>query len=115
MSAEYVGYVLIRDECGEDEVSYVGETEQNVYTRGLRLMVNYRGKHNDSPLWKHAQMAHGGRTNMSFSMQVAKSFRDPLTRQINEADCTSNNQLNFKTEWHGPATVRLVEDGEGFG
>jgi hypothetical protein len=85
-----VGYVLICDECGVDEVSYVGKTGQNVYTRGLRHMTNYKGRHQDSPLWKHDQMVHGGNVAVSFSMKVVKSFRDPLTHQINEAVRISN-------------------------
>ena len=56
---------------------------------------------------------------VSFSMNVVKSFRDPLTRQINEAvrifNCSATTQLNSKTEWHGPATVRLVAEGGGWG
>ena len=114
-----VGYTLICDECGEDEVSYVGETGQNVYTRGLCHMANYQGKHPDSPLWKHAQMVHGGNTAVSYSMKVVKCFKDPLSRQINEAvriaNCNATTQLNSKTEWHGPATVRLVAEGGGWG
>ena len=51
---------------------------------------------------------------VSFSMKVVKSFRDPLTRQVNEAvrinQCGAEVQLNSKSEWHGPATVRLVVD-----
>ena len=107
------------DEYGEDEVSYVGEMGQNVFTRGLRHMAGYSGKHQDSPLWKHALVAHGGSTRVSYSMKVVKSFRDPLSRQVNEAvrisNCTAATQLNSKTEWHGPATVRLVAEGGGFG
>ena len=53
-----VGYTLICDLCGGDNVCYVGETGQNVYTRGLRHMTNYRGKHQDSPLWKHAPIVN---------------------------------------------------------
>ena len=107
-----VGYILFCDECGEDKVCYVGETGQNTYTRGLRHMTNYRGRHKDSPLWKHAQVAHGGSLEVSFSMKVVRTFRDPLTRQVNEAvrinQCGAEIQLNSKSEWHGPATVRLV-------
>ena len=81
-------------------------------------MAGYRGKHQDSPLWKHAQVAHGGSSTVSYSMRVVKSFKDPLTRQINEAvrisNCKSTTQLNSKTEWHGPATVRLVAVGGGY-
>ena len=114
-----VGYVLICDLCGVDEVCYVGETGQNSYTRGLKHLANYRGKQADSPLWKHAQIAHGGSLEVSYSMKVEKCFFDPLTRQVNEAvriaNCESTTQLNSKAEWHGPATVRLVAEGGGWG
>ena len=114
-----VGYVLSCDLCGADEVCYVGETGQNAYTRGLKHMANYRGKQADSPLWKHAQMTHGGSMEVSYSMKVEKCFMDPLTRQVNEAvriaNCESTTQLNSKAEWHGPATVRLVAEGGGWG
>ena len=113
-----MGYTLICDLCGGENVCYVGETGQNVYTRGLKHMANYRGKHPDSPLWKHAQIAHGGNPDTSFSMKVVKTFKDPLTRQVNEAvriaNCSAAIQLNSKTEWHGPATVRLVAEGGGW-
>ena len=113
------GYELACDMCGGQNVCYVGESGQNVYTRGLKHMANYRGKHADSPLWKHAQLKHNGSLTVSFSMKIVKCFRDPLTRQINEAvritNCTAETQLNSKTEWHGPATVRLVAEGGGWG
>jgi hypothetical protein len=114
-----VGYVLSCDICGIDDVCYVGETGQNAYTRGLKHMANYRGKQADSPLWKHAQMVHMGNMEVSYSMKVEKCFGDPLTRQVNKAvriaNCTSATQLNSKAEWHGPATVRLVAEGGGWG
>ena len=113
-----VGYELICDECGRDTACYVGETGQNVYTRGLKHISNYRVKQTDSPLWKHAQMMHGSRTDVSFSMKVKKTFSDPLSRQVNESvrinNCDTKYQLNSKTEWHGPATVRLVAEGGGW-
>ena len=114
-----VGYELVCDLCGAESVCYVGETAQNVYTRGLKHIANYRGKQKDSPLWKHAQMEHEGSLEVSFSMKVVKAFTDPLTRQVNEAvrieNCSARTQLNSKSEWHGPATVRLVAEGGGWG
>ena len=110
-----VGYILVCDICGGDEVCYVGETGQNIYTRGLKHTADYRTKHRDSSLWKHAQSAHGGSVDVSFSMKVVDYFRDPLSRQVNEAvrinRCEAGTQLNSKSEWHGPATVRLVAEG----
>ena len=109
-----VGYKLICDLCGGENVCYEGETGQNVYTRGLKHTVNYKGKHTDSPLWKHAQIAHGGSMEVSYSMKVVRYCRDPLTRQVNEAvrisQCEAETQLNSKSEWHGPVTVRLVAE-----
>ena len=49
-----VGYTLVCDICGADEVCYVGETGQNIYTRGLKHAADYRTKNQDSSLWKHA-------------------------------------------------------------
>ena len=114
-----VGYELICDQCGGENVCYVGETGQNVYTRGLKHISNYKGKVRYSPLWKHAQIKHEGSLDLSYSMKVVKCIRDPLTRQVNEAvritHCKATTQLNSKTEWHGPATVRLVAEGGGWG
>jgi hypothetical protein len=114
-----VGYELGCDLCGAENVSYVGETAQNIYTRGLKHMANYKGKQKDSPLWKHSQLEHGGSLQVNFSMKVVKAFTDPLSRQVNEAvrieNCSARTQLNSKSEWHGPATVRLVAEGGGWG
>ena len=44
-----------------------------------------RGKHHDSHLWKHAQIAHGGNPDIIFSMKVVNTFKDPLTCQVSEA------------------------------
>ena len=113
-----VGYELVCDECGGENVCYVGETGQNIYTRGLKHMANYRGKLEESPLWKHAQLQHDKSLTVSFSMKVVKCFADPLTRQVNESvrinNCKAKHQLNSKSEWHGPATIRLVAEGGGW-
>ena len=96
-----VGYELA---CGEKDVCYVGETGQNAYNRGFKHIANYRGKHSDSLLWKHAQLKHSGKLDISYSMKVVRYFKEPLTRQVNEAvritNCGATTQLNSKTEWH---------------
>ena len=73
-----VGYELACDLCGGQNVCYVGETGQNIYTRGLKHQANYRGKHSDSPLWKHCQIEHNGSLDVSFAMKVVRYFREPL-------------------------------------
>ena len=113
-----VGYELICDICGA-EVSYIGETGRNVYTRGLEHSKDYRGMKSDSSLWKHAQLAHGGQLDVSYSMKSVKSLQDPLSRQVNEGvqiyGSPATTKLNSKCEWFGPATVRLVAEGGGWG
>ena len=114
-----VGYEMYCDICGPENVCYVGETAQNAFTRGLRHVANLRGKQKDSPLWKHSVLEHQGSLDVSYSMKVVKTFTDPLTRQVNEGvrieHCSATIQLNSKSEWHGPATVRLVAEGGGWG
>ena len=79
---------------------YVGETGHNAYTLGLKHMAHFKGKHTDSPLWKHAQMAHGGSLEVSNYMKVEQYLFVSLMCQVNKAvriaKCESNTQLNFK-------------------
>ena len=113
-----MGYDQVCDVCGGKNVGYVVETGQNNYTRGLKHMANYMRKNKDSSLWRHSQMEHGGNLEVSFSMKVVRTFRDPLTLQVNEAvrigKSLATIQLNSKTEWQGPATVRVVAEGGGW-
>ena len=66
-------------------------------------------------LGKHAVENHERRMDVKYSIKVVKDFKDPLTKQVNEAFrmtmCEANITLNSKSEWHGPAIVRLVPDG----
>ena len=95
-------------------VMYVGETSRNAYVRGKEHIDKYRRNDQKSPLWKHVQNRHEGRTDVNYSMKVASHFRDPLTRQVNEGvrinRSTAEVILNSKSEWHGPATARLTID-----
>ena len=103
------------DNCAETKsVVYHGETSQSTYVRGLKHKENYKYKVKSSPLFKHAQTDHQGDMDIQFSMKVKSKFADTLSRQVNEGVRISRNQaevcLNSKSEWHGPATVRLVVD-----
>ena len=109
-----VGYEVRCNECTQNIV-YIGETSKSGYLRGLDHLKNYRGRTSDSPLWKHAVSDHQGRLDVKFSKKIVKMFRDPLTRQCNEAVRIKNSDadvlLNGKSEWHGPAIVRLQAEG----
>ena len=103
------------DNCSNvKSVVYHGETSQSAYVRGLKHQENYKYKIKSSPLFKHAQADHQGEIDVKFSMKVKSKFTDALTRQVNEGvrinRCQAEVSLNSKSEWHGPATVRLVVD-----
>ena len=113
-----IGYTVNCDTCTGVSVQYTGETSKSGYQRGLEHLNRYHSKQEDSPLWKHAVHYHGGSLDVSYSMNVVKAFREPMTRQINEAvrmnRCEADICLNSKSEWHSPVIVRLtVDDNSG--
>ena len=113
--AKNVGYEIVCEDCsGDKTVTYHGETSKNTYVRGKKHLENYKYKLPNSALYKHAQSDHQGSMNVNYSMKVKSKFRDTLTRQVNEgvriSRCQAEVSLNSKSEWHGPATVRLVID-----
>ena len=66
-----------------------------------------------SVLFKHKENEHKHET-MKITMKITKKFKDPLTRQANEAvRITNRNEckgelLNSKTEFHHPPISRIV-------
>ena len=113
-----IGYTVNCDTCRGVTVQYTGETSKSGYQRGLGHLARYHGKQEDSPLWKHAVLHHEGSLDVAYSMKVVKSFREPLTRQVNEAvrmnRCEADICLNSKSEWHSPVIVRLtIDDNSG--
>ena len=110
-----VGYEIGCDDCSNiKSVTYHGETSKNAYVRGAKHLENYKYKIQNSALYKHAQTDHQGSMEVKYSMKVKTKFKDTLTRQVNEGvrinRCEAEVSLNSKSEWHGPATVRLVVD-----
>ena len=60
------------------------------------------------PLWEHAVRTHNG-VAPEYKFEVVKTFRDPLLRQLEEAQrihCESGVLLNGKEEWVPPAGYR---------
>ena len=72
----------------------------------------------DSAMYKHKQNEHEGE-EMKYRMEITKRFRDPLTRQANEAVRISgrnkNEILNSKNEFNHPPIARIsVERSKTF-
>ena len=51
----------------------------------------------------------------NFEIRVEKSFRDPMSRQINEMVRITNfhgTLLNSKSEWNAPQIIRIIAQNE---
>ena len=76
-----VGYEIVCDKCRENQLEVINHSESSRNVRGLE----YRRRHVDSAMYKHAQTHHRGRRYVESSMKITGSFQDPLSRQIEEA------------------------------
>ena len=107
-----VGYRIVCQGClqiGKLTV-YEGESARNAYSRGCEHCEGLRNEREESPLWKHCQLAHNGE-KQDFSMEVVGSFHSCLERQINEAVRITSSQADFimnsKSEFHQAPIVRV--------
>ena len=107
-----VGYKLLCETCHDRGLLkvYEGETARSARIRGVEHMNNYKGGRNDSALYKHKINDHKDE-EMNFRMEITKTFRDPLSRQANEAVRISERKkielLNSKNEFNHPPIARI--------
>ena len=108
-----VGYAL---ECGtcleRGKISvYEGETSRSARVRGGEHFKDFEKQNSKSVLFKHKEIAHKYE-DMKVKMKITKSFKDPLTRQANEAVRISNRNklelLNSKNEFNHPPIRRVT-------
>ena len=106
-----VGYRMLCETCllAGTPALYEGETGRNAYARGLEHQGDLRHRREESPLWKHCQLVHGGETQ-EFTMKVLRSFQSCLERQVNEAVRISSTEaehiLNSRSEFHQAPIIR---------
>ena len=83
----------------------------------VRFLYRFVKDRGDSALHKHRVSDHEG-VDMKFRMELTDRFRDPLTRQANEAVRISNRKkhelLNSKTEFNHPPIPRITVEGTPF-
>ena len=95
-----VGYSYICNRCDQSDVYlYVGETARSCYTRHLQHLQKYsmkargKGKSENEEgatfMWNHTKEVHGGIPGLEngvrdYKMFLDGSFKDPLTRQVEE-------------------------------
>ena len=111
-STNSVGYRLICETCEARGLLkvYEGETARSARTRGAEHLSQFKNERGDSALHKHRVSDHEGE-EMKFRMEITDKFRDPLTRQANEAVRISkrkkNELLNSKNEFNHSPIARI--------
>ena len=111
-NASNVGYQLVCETCEDKGVSkvYEGETGRSARVRGAEHLNSFLSGRPDNPLFKQKTNDHQDE-EIKFRMEITKKFRDPLSRQANEAVRISgrkkNELLNSKTEFNHPPIARI--------
>ena len=114
-----VGYRLVCETCEDNgfPLVYEGETARSARTRGAEHMRDFNKERPDSAMYKHKQNEHNGE-EIKYRMEITKRFRDPLTRQANEAVRISsrnkNEILNSKNEFNHPQIARITVERKKF-
>ena len=113
-----VVYKVSCNRCVGQTHSYVGETSRSPYTRGVQHLALYNRKNDTSFMWRHTRDHHHGvighdRGSHDFTMKRLSTFKDPLTRIIEEAveikeqeDDRNVRSLNSRQEYFGAELVR---------
>ena len=110
-----IGYQLKCDTCiTKNKIRiYEGESSRSARIRGEEHAREFKNQKINSVLFKHKQNEHQNE-EMKFSMEITRKFKDPLTRQANEAvriySRGKNELLNSKSEFNHPPTARISVD-----
>jgi len=101
------------DAEGEPTVRYVGETARSISERWGDHQRDARNRVNDSHIWKHWLIEHGGEET-EFQIQVIKFFDSPLDRQVSEAvrieRTGAKRILNSKSVYSRSRLPRIVTE-----
>ena len=111
-----IGYTIECEECRKEGKTraYEGESCRNLYLRGLEHKRLLETKSKSSVLYKHAIENHTNEdpNKVEFSMKVTGSFRNSLSRIIDEGirikERKPEELLNSKCEYYGPSVKRRV-------
>ena len=102
-------------ECGV-VCEYIGETSRSTYERSIEHQRALRNKDQKSPLYKHMEECHPGRTP-NLLMTILRLHRKALSRQIHEALLISKSKaeilLNNKSEWSKSRIPRIRMTNKG--
>ena len=85
----------------------------------VNIKNSSKNKNKNSFMWKHAVTEHSQERNLvTFDMKITGKFSSPLRRQIFEGVSIKNQSqdenLNSKSEFHGPSVIRRTVEGQNF-
>ena len=112
-----VGYRLICDTCESRGLKriYEGESSRSARIRGGEHYNDLKKEKECGVLFKHKQNEHKNE-EMEVKMKIVKKFKDPLSRQANEAvritNGLKNELLNSKNEFNHPPIARVSVEGK---
>ena len=82
---EGVVYALTCQECNEEVATYFGKSGRNAYSRRKEHLEKLSSRDMDnSVLWLHSVHHHQGKEDVNYTMEVVRSYNEPLDRQIME-------------------------------
>ena len=90
-----------RSPCTEEPAlpTYVGESCRSGFVRGGQHLSLYKGRKDNSFLWKHSKEKHLGVIgDRDYKMTLAERCRGPLPRVLTEAVLIQQNESSSKTE-----------------
>ena len=91
---------------------YVGESSRSLYERGREHWRDFKSKNENSHILKHHVLHHDGEGEPEFHLQLVRTFRTALTRQVHEAvriqEWGEDRILNSKAEFNRCTIGRLT-------
>ena len=112
-----IGYWLICDTCKGRNINkvYEGETSRTARLRSKEHLSFFFYKNENNVMFQHKEIDHKNE-EIEFSMKITNTFKEPLSRQANEAVRIKNREqketLNSKSEFNHPPIARITVDGK---
>ena len=104
--------------CSEEGIQsvYIGESGRSAFVRGQQHLKAIRNRTESNAFAKHNKESHNNRRDTKFKIDVLKTYRKPLERQIREGIeilhtiDQADNVLNSKLDHYQPAIRRITFD-----
>ena len=113
--------VVYRGKCskcqeGSREAIYIGESGRSGYVRGKEHLAAIKEphKHKNNAFAKHVLEHHRGEKDVKFTIDIIKSYKKPLERQVREGveiyRANPDIRMNSKIDYFQPGLRRMVFD-----